>query len=174
MRKLAVMVLALGLAGCVGLGQGLGGDRMKVITEFDNVGVGEPDAEGNPTEGESIRYKQTVIGQPGDVIATVAKMEIRVQNSEHEYWTILLAQDADMDSTAQAAMLQELGLAEYQFAAQVSSDVVEAAINAVLPGYLGKLDAGIAEKQIGADTLRLIAAEVVTLIESGVSTPPPE
>jgi len=172
MRKiLTVLVAACFLTGCVGLGQGIGSDKMKVTTDFENIQAGVLDAEGNPTEGESIKYRQTVIGQPGDVISAVAKMAIRVQNAEAEYWTIDLAQDNVMDSTEQAKMLAVLGMAELETVGVVTNAVVKAAIEAVLPGYLAKTEAGVAKKAIDAETIRLIAVEVSKLIGS---TPPPE
>jgi len=168
MRKiLTVLVAACFLTGCVGLGQGIGGDKMKVTTDFENIQAGVLDAEGNPTEGESIKYRQTVIGQPGDVISAVAKMAIRVQNADNEYWTIDLAQDNVMDSTAQAEMLAVLGVAELETVGVVTNAVVKAAIEAVLPGYLAQTEAGVAKKAIDADTIRLIAVEVSKLLQGG-------
>lgn len=176
MRKiLVVLVMACFLTGCVGFGQSglLGGDRMKVTTKFKNLQAGELDKDGNPTEGELIEWEQTMVGNPGQIMTMLGIMGIRVQTSADEYWTINVGQEAKGDSTVQAAMLSALGLAEYEFAAKVSADVVSAAINAVLPGYLAKTEAGVAKKQIDADTLRLIASEVVRLIEGGGALQPP-
>lgn len=175
MRKiLVVLMTACFLTGCVGLGQSgvvpWRSDRMVHIVEFDNIQAGVLDADGNPTEGESIHYKSTTKGKAGDVIAAINRMSVKVDG---EKWSIDLAQDATMDATERAIMLSTLGLAEYEFAAKVSADVVSAAINAVLPGYLAKTEAGVAKKQIDADTLRLIASEVVRLIEGGGALQPP-
>jgi len=128
MAGMVGLLVAAG-SGCA-TGQGWG-NKTTYEVEFHNIGVGEPDAEGNATEGESIDYKCRVKGQPGDILAVVASMGIRVQNAESQYWTIDLAQEGQMDTTAQAAMLQQITQTQADLAGAVVEGAIKGAVEAL-------------------------------------------
>jgi len=120
-------VLVTAGAGCA-TGQGWG-NRTLYEVDFENVQAGELMPDGTPTEGESIIYHCKVKGQPGDILAVIASMGIKVDGADK--WSIDLAQEGQMDTTAQAAMLTTITQTQTDFAGAVVEGAIRGAVEAL-------------------------------------------